>query len=222
MALDLSQRTAEACLKSRQAIVCFRKYLLGIAVMVLKDHLRTEARKQSRQPDLELLTAEQLAGSPEEWVSAKRERRLLLRALRCLPLSHQLLLELRYWEQLSDRDIAEVLGWPPGTVKTRLGAGMRRLRAEMARLAGSPELLRSTMDSLEQWVSRTQERRLHETRAREQTPGGTDLAQGSGSITLPLEAGTLDGVPVAVDDNGGQPLATSVFKLTLPLELLRR
>lgn len=71
-----------------------------------------------------------------------------------MPLPIQLVLELRYWEQLSDSEIAEVLDLPIGTVKTRIRAGRVELRQEIARLVSSPEQLQSTLDSLDQWASR--------------------------------------------------------------------
>lgn len=218
-AIDLSQRTAEACVRSRDSIECYRKYVLGCAVLLLKDYLRAEARKQRRLPDLETLTVEQTVGTPEEWMGAKQNKRVLLRALRRLPLPKQLVIELRFWEQLSDRDIAGVLGWPTGTVKTRISGAMKDLRAEMTRLEASQEELRSTMDSLEQWASRTHLRVPEETRATPRSPrprgaGVTpELAQGSGSIEVPLAAmraargegdevpALLDGVPVEIVDD---------------------
>jgi hypothetical protein len=109
-----------------------------------------------------------------------------------------------------------VLGWPAGTVKTRIKAGMTMLRAEMAKLAASPEQLRSTMDSLEQWASRTHRRVADEARPRPaagaRAAGPGELAQGSGSIALPLAAararpveGLLDGVPVEIESEGAFP-----------------
>jgi len=40
---------------------------------------------------------------------------------------------LRYWEDLSEADIAAVLGWPPGTVKSTLHRALKRLKKEIAR-----------------------------------------------------------------------------------------
>jgi RNA polymerase sigma-70 factor, ECF subfamily len=155
VALDLTQRTVEACLRAQDRIRSFRSYVLSVATRQLFDHLRTEHRKKQRDSDLETLVIEDTVASPEEWVGAKREKRVLLRALRRLPLPQQLVLELRYWEQLSDRDIAEVLAWPAGTVKTRLSTGKRALRAQIKQLTESPEQLHSTLDSFDQWAART-------------------------------------------------------------------
>jgi DNA-directed RNA polymerase specialized sigma24 family protein len=34
----------------------------------------------------------------------------------------------RYWEQLTEAETAELLGWPEGTVKSAASRGLRRLR----------------------------------------------------------------------------------------------
>jgi RNA polymerase sigma-70 factor, ECF subfamily len=198
VAMDLSQRTLMACLRAQGEIRSFRSYLLGIATHQLFDYLRAEKRKQRHDTDLEGLSVEEaFAASPEEWVGDKREKRVLLRALRRLPLTHQLVLELRYWERLSDRDIAEVLAWPAGTVKSRLKAGKRALGVEIHRLEASPDQQRSTADTFEQWAGRTRGMIGHpplpaveRVRAAEgEAPTGIDLAQGSGAISLPAPGG---------------------------------
>jgi RNA polymerase sigma-70 factor (ECF subfamily) len=155
VALDLTQRTVEACLRAQDRIRSFRSYVLGVATRQLFDYLRSERRQKLHDVDLETLIIEDTVTSAEDWVGAKREKRVLLRALRRLPLPLQLVLELRYWEQLSDRDIADVLAWPQGTVKTRISTGKRALRAQIKLLTQTPEQLLSTIDTFEQWAART-------------------------------------------------------------------
>jgi RNA polymerase sigma factor (sigma-70 family) len=156
VATDLAQRTIEHGLRLRQPVASFRCYLLGIARHQLLDHLRAEQRKRRRDDELAQLVIEDVAGSPEDWMVAKRERRLLLRALRRLPLVLQIVLELAYWEQLSGPEIAEVMEVPLGTVKSRILAGRAALRQLIEDLAASPHELRSTLDSLDGWAARVQ------------------------------------------------------------------
>lgn len=183
VALDLSQRTVEACLRAQDRIRSFRSYVLGVATKQLFEYLRTERRKQRHDVDLETMILDDSVDGPEEWMGAKREKRVLLRALRRLPLPLQLVLELRYWEQLSDRDIAEVLGWPAGTVKTRISTGKRALRVQIERLGASPDQLRSTVDSFDQWAARTRQLMPAESPLTDGTPEtlapGGALAEGS-------------------------------------------
>ena len=157
-AMDLAQRTIESALRLQAPVRSFRGYILGIARHHLFDHLRGEQRKLRREAELENFVVDDSAATPEAWVCAKREQRVLLRALRRMPLPVQLALELRYWERMSDGEIAEVLEIPIGTVKSRIAAGRVALRHEIARLTASPERWKTTEDSLEQWASRTHDR----------------------------------------------------------------
>jgi RNA polymerase sigma-70 factor, ECF subfamily len=62
-----------------------------------------------------------------EWVSWRVHR-----ALESLPADERTLVELAYWSGLSQSEIAEYLGIPLGTVKTRTRAALRRLAGELA------------------------------------------------------------------------------------------
>ncbi len=52
---------------------------------------------------------------------------------------------LRYWEQLSEAEAAEVLGCSPGTVKAAASRGLRRMRELTGQLqpAGPPRTISS-------------------------------------------------------------------------------
>lgn len=56
-------------------------------------------------------------------------RLVLLSALRALPLVQRQVLVLRYYEGLSEREIAAALDVAPGTVKSRCARGLAMLRA---------------------------------------------------------------------------------------------
>jgi len=49
-------------------------------------------------------------------------------AVQALASDHRQVIELAYYQGVSQSEIAEVLGWPLGTVKTRLHAAMEQLR----------------------------------------------------------------------------------------------
>ncbi|HWU87095.1 MAG TPA: RNA polymerase sigma factor [Kofleriaceae bacterium] len=158
---DLVQRTFLACLRSAEGFrgaSSFRTYLLRIAHHTLVDHYRAARRDTARGPEHELdlddVVVADAISDPDAVVTRRQEHKILLAALRRLPLALQVVLELRYWEALTDREIAEVLGAPLGTVKTRLRDGHLRLREVLARGDVSPDLLRSTMDTLDSWSQR--------------------------------------------------------------------
>jgi RNA polymerase sigma-70 factor, ECF subfamily len=166
-ARDLVQETFLACVQARDRFrqhSTFRTYLLGIAHHVMIDHLRASYRPSGGELQLADLILGDLGPIEEDVIAAKRERRLLLRALRRLQFPLQVVLELRYWESMSDSEIAEILDEPLGTIKTRLRTGRLALKARIAELSGSAEELRSTLDSLQRWASRVR---------REALPGGT-------------------------------------------------
>ena len=57
------------------------------------------------------------------------------RALGLLPVEQRAVLELAYFEGLSSQEIATRVGVPVGTVKSRVAAGMTKLRAELLPVA---------------------------------------------------------------------------------------
>lgn len=76
-----------------------------------------------------------VAPSPMSALLADERTRRVQTALATLPASQRAALELAYFEGLSQSEIAERLGEPLGTVKTRMRLGLRRLREVLAPLA---------------------------------------------------------------------------------------
>jgi RNA polymerase sigma-70 factor (ECF subfamily) len=102
-------------------------WLLTIARNASLDRLRLERRRlpasNEMDPDSLLESIPERTASPEEL----RWRGLSL-ALQGLPVDQRRPIELAYYQGLSHSQIAEELGWPIGTVKTRLRLGMEQLR----------------------------------------------------------------------------------------------
>jgi RNA polymerase sigma-70 factor (sigma-E family) len=63
------------------------------------------------------------------------ERDRLRRALQALRPEQRAAIVLRFYEDLSEADTAQILGIPVGTVKSTVSRGMERLRAELEREA---------------------------------------------------------------------------------------
>ena len=104
-------------------------WLLTIARRTALDRLRLEARRPilSGGDDPEDLWQ----NLPENGVFADEARwRSLYFAVQSLSPEHRRVLELAYYQGMSQSEIAEILGWPLGTVKTRLRAAMQHLRRE--------------------------------------------------------------------------------------------
>jgi RNA polymerase sigma-70 factor, ECF subfamily len=153
---DLIQETFIASIEGRDRIADasrFRAYLLTIAYRVYCKELRENYRK-AELADLDLVSVQDLGGSPTSAIARAQEQRLLLEGLRSIPVNYQVVLELHYWEDLTTREIAAVLGVPPGTVRSRLQRGRDALEAAMASLARSPKLLESTLTRLDDWAAR--------------------------------------------------------------------
>ncbi|RMG94670.1 MAG: sigma-70 family RNA polymerase sigma factor [Deltaproteobacteria bacterium] len=158
---DLVQQTFERCLVASAGFEgrsSFRTFLFGVARNVLREHVRRKARHRARWDDREPPSVYDVGLSPARFVVEKREQRVLLEALRRLPLEHQIVLELYFWEHLSGRELAEVLGEPEGTVRGRLRRARARLERELAEVARSEGLLASTRTDLDAWAASLRER----------------------------------------------------------------
>ena len=130
----------------------FRAYLFGVARNVLREHYR--ARAQHRDAiDFEAQSVADLGTTPTGALARKEDHRLLLAALRTIPIEDQVALELVYWEGMKGRELAAVMEVPEGTARSRLRSAKLSLEAALAQLARSPESLASTQDNLERWTA---------------------------------------------------------------------
>jgi RNA polymerase sigma factor (sigma-70 family) len=151
---DLTQTTFLRMIESRERVregAAFRGYVFGIAQNVLREHLRRLARGRDVDPDVESMA--ELAPGPGTMAGVREEHRVLLEGLRRLPVQHQMLLELVYWEKLTSQEVAEILGIPSSTARGRLQTARALLGEKLAEIAASPEVLASTIHGLDTWAA---------------------------------------------------------------------
>ena len=161
---DLVQQTFLGAVEARDRFrgdAQFKTFLLRIGHHVLCKHYRRK-RVRNEEPDFSVTAVADLAPSPSSLVARRMEQRLLLQALRAIPLDFQVVLELAYWEGLSATEIATVLDIPVGTSKTRIRRAKQLLGRQLEALCTSPELLHSTLGDLEGWAASLRQLRLAE------------------------------------------------------------
>ncbi len=153
---DLIQRSFLACIESKDRFrkqASFRTYLFTVARHELYRYFRGRRRaSEDLQVDVGELSVADLGSSPSRVVAHRQEHKLLLRALRHIPLELQLAVELHYWEGMSTAEIAEVLDIPQGTTKSRLRRARELLEVRMRELADSPATLSSTLAQFDRWA----------------------------------------------------------------------
>lgn len=123
-----------------------RTYLFAIARRQLYKHWK----RQSRDGDLDfgVSSVHDLGARPSTLAADREEKRLVLEAMRRLPVDLQVALELHFWEGMSGPQIATVLEIPEGTVRSRLRRGLESLREKVNSLGAGKDLLSSTMNEI--------------------------------------------------------------------------
>lgn len=166
---DLIQKTFLGCLESRgrfRGDGSFRAFLFGVAKNVLGKHLRLRYREPDSLRshdsfDMAHVSVAELGDTPSLLVAEDQQQQLMLHALRRIPLDHQIVLELHYWEGMTAAEIAEMLSVPHGTAKTRLRRAKQLLAAEIADLQAGVTGAEPTETRLDTWA-RGIRRRLDE------------------------------------------------------------
>lgn len=152
-AADLVQETflrALAGAASFRGDAAFRTWLLGIAFNVVRKHFET-LRKHDERVVPGHVSVAALSHSPSLVAVHREEHQRLVEALRQLPLELQVVLELHYWESMTNREIAEALDQPIGTVQSRI----RRAREQLARMladADAPARLEASARRVDDWA----------------------------------------------------------------------
>ena len=110
----------------------FVVWLMTVTRRTALDRVRMEGRRpllsDARDPETVWPSLRDDSHDPDEarWKS-------LYFAVRSLPEEQRQVIDLAYYQGLSQSEIAAELGWPLGTVKTRMRAAMQALRQEWTR-----------------------------------------------------------------------------------------
>jgi RNA polymerase sigma-70 factor (ECF subfamily) len=118
----------------------FRPWLLAIVGNCARNRSRSRGQRTRL---LERLFADadthvpELAPSAEAVALDLEARRALVAALERLPDKARQVVTCRYLLDLGEAETAQVLGWPTGTVKSRLSRALDRLRADLDRQGGA-------------------------------------------------------------------------------------
>ncbi len=158
---ELIQRTFAACIEAAPRFrgdSKFRTFLLGIATNLLRTHYRQLYQERGIE-SFDSTSMEDLQQTPSAIIVQREDDRLLLAALRRLPMEYQLVIELRYWDNLKHEELATILDLPRSTVNTRLRRARELLEGHLKDLVSSPDRLKSTITRLEDWVEQQRERR---------------------------------------------------------------
>jgi RNA polymerase sigma-70 factor (ECF subfamily) len=114
----------------------FRSFFLSLVHHRAVDTVRREDRlrkRTERGANLEPAVGEDVAEGVVREADLDLRRKEVLEALRTLPSEQRQVLEMAYFEGSTQAAIAEELGIPLGTVKTRTLAAMRKLRRALER-----------------------------------------------------------------------------------------
>jgi RNA polymerase sigma-70 factor (ECF subfamily) len=121
---------------SLASVPSIKPWLYRVVVNACYSKLRQEIpHRDQRAGDQPLAHMASAAADPEQWAEQTEVAQTVLEALRRLPVSLRVPVVLRYYADLSERDIALAIGRRPGTVKSRLHEARRKLADDPVLLA---------------------------------------------------------------------------------------
>jgi RNA polymerase sigma-70 factor (ECF subfamily) len=155
VAEDLTQQTFMQCVQARDEFrqaASFRTYVFVVARNVLYSYLRRQMRA-SANVDFSVTSIADVGVPPSGLLAEREDLKLLVHALRRLPVDLQVALELYYVQEIRGQELVEALGIPPGTARSRIRRGLEQLRANMSALAASPQRIKTTLTDLARWAA---------------------------------------------------------------------
>ena len=106
----------------------FRPWLLRIVTNLALNEVRSRRRRSGMLERFGFAMGMRSEPAPETIAVATERQRMLWQAITELPEDDRVVLFLRHFLELPEREIADVIGKAPGTVKSRLHRASERLR----------------------------------------------------------------------------------------------
>ncbi|MEM6295424.1 MAG: sigma-70 family RNA polymerase sigma factor [Myxococcota bacterium] len=153
VAQDLTQVVFQRLCEKRRSFrgdASVRTYLFGIARWTLVHHHRSaRSEAQAFDPATEPLDVPDAVASMTSQLAARREEVLFVHGMRALPLDDQIVLELKYYDTMTVRELAAVFDVPRATMADRVARARTKLQREIARLGLDAKLVESTISGLD-------------------------------------------------------------------------
>ena len=131
---DITERAFLSALDALPAFeergATFRAWLFRIAHNALMNHVRTRSRRRTEQ--LDTAVAYQSPDDVEATVARREDARRVWRAVGALPEERRRVVILRFVDELSSREIGDVLGRSEGAVRVLLHRALREIARELA------------------------------------------------------------------------------------------
>lgn len=153
VAQDLTQSVFETLCRRKTSFrgdATVRTYLFGIARWTLvHHHRRRRGSLEAFDPAEHALDVPDSVASLTSQLAARREEVLFVQGMRELALDDQIVLELKYYDGMTVRELAAVYEVPRATMADRVARARTRLARIVARLSDSPKLVESTISGLD-------------------------------------------------------------------------
>ena len=184
----------------------FRSWVMRIAHLRVINELRRRGRRIQVEPDPEGLhvgSVPEPGPGPPEATWREHRRAIVRQAVAALPPTQRQALSLAFLEDLTHQQIADFLGLPLGTAKTRIRAGLQTLRTHLAPLLAAGLLVVCLVTALH---FRERSRLHHEA-----------LRMVTSSDVVPRRLAATSGPPVESETHGnyrgrpGVPVAVLTF-----------
>jgi RNA polymerase sigma factor (sigma-70 family) len=104
-------------------------WLIRIAINKCKDYLKSPFHRMIRWKND--MHQKDFSQSPEELSLEKEKRQHLIQTILSLPVKYREIFVLRYYQEMTIKEISEILNVNESTVRTRLARGKEKLQARL-------------------------------------------------------------------------------------------